>query len=182
MRRLALILVGLVALASATGCGTAAGTGAGNTPPAPAAAATSAAAVPVEDHRNVEDYSSMDTQYRQIQVGLNLPAGVTFPAHLPDTAGRYATEAGIVAAQNFWLCAWLWAYVDGTPTGQRAEAVHELPKYARMDAYTKALDASGRAAVDGTIQAVRKGSTNAVGSFARASCGGPFYGQSHRPP
>jgi hypothetical protein len=162
MRRRPLIVVPLLLLAAVAGCGTAASSpppGAANPPPAAAPSV---------------DYSTVDTQYRQIQVGLNLPPGVTFPAHLIQTGTGYESDAGRVAAQNFWFCAWLWAYLDG-----RSGAGQQVPKFTRMDAYTKALDARGRATVDAAVQGVAKHDKTAVTTFVKASCGGPFYGSSH---
>jgi hypothetical protein len=122
----------------------------------------------------VADYSIVDSQYRGIQPGLNLPPGVTFPAHLPGSAGVYRQDAGTVAAQNFWLCAWLLAYLAGNK-----DAAVQVPKYSRMDVYTKALDESGRSTVDGAIRGVTSGAKAPVTSFVAASCGGPFYAAAH---
>ena len=146
------------ALAVLSGCGTA----------APATDAAGPTAGPTTD------YSTVDSQYRGIQVGLNLPPGVTFPAHLPSAAGTYQANAGRVAAQNFWLCAWLRAYLTSD-----AGAAAQVPKYSRMDAYTEALDAQGRSAVDAAIRGVRSGTKAPVTAFVTTSCGGPFYGAAH---
>jgi hypothetical protein len=120
------------------------------------------------------DYSTVDSEYRGIQFGLNLPPGVTFPAHLPASGTTYQANAGRVAAQNFWFCAWLRAYLAGD-----AGAATQVPKYTRMDAYTKALDGSGRSTVDGVIRGVATGTKAPVTTFVNASCGGPFNGAAH---
>ncbi|MDT4989414.1 MAG: hypothetical protein QOI74_3508 [Micromonosporaceae bacterium] len=129
----------------------------------------------------VADYATVDDQYRQIQTGLSLPKGVSYPAHMPDSGGRYVTGAGTVTAQNYWFCAWLWTYLGEIPAarGQSRQAVQQLLKYPRMDAYTNGLDAKGRGSVDTAIQAAGQGTTPNVRTFARTSCGGPFYGQAH---
>ncbi|MDQ1646740.1 MAG: hypothetical protein QOJ50_2924 [Cryptosporangiaceae bacterium] len=127
----------------------------------------------------VADYATVDSQYHQIQTGLDLPKGVSYPAHMPGGGGRYVAGAGTVAAQNYWFCAWLWTYLEEIPAarGQSRQAVQELPKYAQMDAYTGGLDARGRGSVDAAIQAAQQGTTPDVRTFAQTSCGGPFYGQ-----
>lgn len=122
------------------------------------------------------DYAIADDQYHRIQVGLALPDGVSFPAHLPNTSEHYPANAGTVTAQNYWLCAWLGAYLTKK---QSRQALGHLPEYVRMDAYSKALDARGRSTVDTVIRDARKGSTKAVATFTRNSCGGPFYGHAH---
>lgn len=122
------------------------------------------------------DYTSADDQYRRIQIGLALPEGVTFPAHLPKTSDHYPPDAGTVTAQNYWLCAWLGAYLT---KNKSQRALGHLPEYVRMDAYAKALDARGRSTVDAVIRDAHKGSTKAVATFTRNTCGGPFYGQAH---
>jgi len=118
------------------------------------------------------DYSTVDSQYRGIQVGLNLPPGKTFPAHLPSSASAYPSNAGTVMAQNYWFCSWLRAWLAGT-----SGAADELPKYTRMDAYTKGLDDHGRATVDGALTAIHDKKRSSVTGFVNASCGGPFYSQ-----
>ena len=100
---------------------------------------------------------------------------------MPKTSDHYAPGSGVITAQNYWLCAWLWTYLDGAPSseGQSKEAVQQLPKYRRMDAYTKGLDAQGRNAVDVAIQGAHKGVKTTVIAFAQTTCGGPFYGRAH---
>jgi hypothetical protein len=51
--------------------------------------------------------------------------------------------------------------------------------YSRMDAYTKALDARGRQAVDNTVKAAQSGDRQTVTSFTQSTCAGPFFSQSH---
>jgi hypothetical protein len=149
MRRLLLPFVG--ALLALAGCGTVG-------PATDVAGPTTA-------------YSTVDSQYQAMQPGLNLPPGVTFPAHLPGSGDVHQANAGTVAAQNFWLCAWLRAYLAGD-----SGAAAQVPKYQRMDAYTKALDTSGRSTVDSAIHGVTSGTRAPVTAFVSASCGGPFYG------
>jgi hypothetical protein len=165
MRRWPHIVASLLVLGATAGCGTAASGptpgGGANQPPPPAAVPST-------------DYSTVDNQYRGIQFGLNLPPGVTFPAHLAQSGTGYESNAGTVAAQNFWFCAWLWAYLDG-----KSGAAQQVPKFVRMDAYTKALDDRGRAAIDTVVHGVAKGDKAPVTGFVKASCGGPFYGSSH---
>jgi hypothetical protein len=154
MRRVPFLLALSLAFALClAGCGTAPASGGANPGVQPMASATAAQPSGASPSAPVADYATADNQYRQIQVGLNLPKGVTFPDHMPKTSDRYATEAGIITAQNYWFCAWLGAYLSG----QSQEAIREVPKYTRMDAYTKALDSRGRAAVDVAIQGVQKG-------------------------
>jgi hypothetical protein len=170
MRRWAPLALSLLVLAA--GCGTAetpATTPGGGAVPG----ATTAAAGPATD------YATADALYRQMRPGLNLPPGVAFPEHLPQAGDRYQANTGLVTAQNYWLCAWLWRYLDSPPTAksQAQAAVTELAKYDRMDAYTKALDSHGRQAVDDAIKAAQSGSRSAVQTFTQSSCGGPFFGQ-----
>ena len=177
MRRWVPITLSLFVLA-AGGCGTA---------PAPAAGPTGSPSAVATTARSgattapVTGYAAADQQYRQLRTGLNLPPGVAFPEHLPNAGDRYQPDAGIVAAQNYWLCAWLWRYVDGASAGgsQSQAAIAELVKYSRMDAYTKALDNRGRQTVDGAITAAQHGARKSVEAFTRSTCGGPFYSQSH---
>jgi len=122
------------------------------------------------------DYRSADDQYRRMRTGLTLPRNIVFPGHLRETSARYPLDAGTVAAQNYWLCAWLQAYAAGK--NQRTRALAQLPKYLRMDAYTQALDAPGRSVIDTMIRDARAGRAKAAVAFTRASCGGPFYGRS----
>src|SRR5690349_5178821 len=131
MRRWAPIALSLLVFA-AGGCGTA------NTPPKPADAAPATTGP-------ATDYTAADALYRQMMPGLNLPPGVSFPAHLPESGGQYQANVGLVTAQNFWLCSWLWRYLD-TVTADAQAAVKNLVLYSRMDAYTKALDARGQQA------------------------------------
>ena len=172
MRRWAPIAVSLLVFGIA-GCGTADDS---TTPNGPApAAAGSAAGAPV---RPTTDYATADALYRQMMPGLNLPTGVTFPDHMPDSGGQYQSNAGLVTAQNFWLCAWVFNYLDsGATKPQTQAATGELVKYSAMDAYTKALDSRGRQAVDAAVKAAQAGNKASVQSFAQSSCGGPFYGK-----
>jgi hypothetical protein len=183
MRRWAPIALTVLALAAAS-CGT--GSTPATTPdgPAPGAAATAAAttgAASTGAAGPASDYAAADALYRQMRPGLNLPPGVTFPEHLPQAGDRYQPNAGLVTAQNYWLCAWLWSYLDSAPAAksQAQAAAVELVKYDRMDAYTKALDNGGRQSVDNAIRAAQSGSRQTVQSFAQTSCSGPFFGQSH---
>ncbi len=121
-------------------------------------------------------YAAADAQYRQLQKGLSLPRGVRFPAHLLRTSDQYPSDAGTVAAQNYWLCAWLRASLTAP---QHAKALRQLPNYVRMDAYTKALDPKGRTTVTTTLYAAAKGSTKPVAAFTKTTCGGPFYTQAN---
>ncbi len=172
MRRWAPIAVSLLVFGIA-GCGTEDNSAPGNGP-APAPAGTTAAA----PAGRTTDYAAADALYRQMMPGLNLPPGVTFPDHMPDAGSQYQPEAGLVTAQNFWLCAWVFNYLGSgsTKTGAQVAAT-ELAKYSVMDAYTKALDNRGRQAVDAAVKAARAGSRAPVQSFAQSSCGGPFYGK-----
>ena len=172
MRRWTPIAVSLLVLGIA-GCGTE-GNSRPTTGPAPAPAGTTAAA----PAGRTPDYAAADALYRQLMPGLNLPPGVTFPDHLPDAGSQYQPNAGLVAAQNFWLCAWVFNYLGSGSTGTQAQAATaELAKYSAMDAYTKALDDRGRQAVDAAVKAARAGNKAPVQSFAQSSCGGPFYGK-----
>ena len=94
-----------------------------------------------------------------------------------NAGNRYQPDSGPVTAQNYWLCAWLWRYLDSPPAArsQSRTAATELVKYQRMDAYTRTLDNRGRQAVDGAIVAAGHGVRTTVESFTKASCGGPFY-------
>src|SRR5215469_10705024 len=115
MRRWAPIALSLLALLATTACGTGA-----DSSPAPAlphgAAATGAPAGPTTG------YDTADAMYRQMFQGLNLPPGVTFPAHLPNAGNQYQANAGLVTAQNFWLCAWLWDFIDNSTAKNEAQA------------------------------------------------------------
>jgi hypothetical protein len=175
MRRWAPIALSLLVLAAA-GCGTSnapagspGGQPHGNTAPAPASTAPPT------------DYTAADALYRQMMPGLNLPPGVSFPAHLPQSGGQYQANAGLVTAQNFWLCSWLWRYLDTASTAKTdaQAAVKNLVLYNRMDAYTKALDARGRQAVDNAVRAAQSGARQTVTSFTQSTCAGPFFSQSH---
>jgi hypothetical protein len=160
----------------AAGCGT--GNATNPTPggPVPGGQAPNAATTTAGPST---DYAAADALYRQMRPGLNLPPGVAFPEHLPQASGEYQPDSGLVSAQNFWLCAWLWRYLDSPSTSktQAQTAVTELVKYDRMDAYTKALDNRGRQAVDDAIKAAQSGSRATVQTFVQSSCGGPFFGQ-----
>jgi hypothetical protein len=171
MRRWAPIALSLLVLTA--GCGTA-GTPAGNPAPGNTAAAPASTAP-------ATDYTTADALYRQMMPGLNLPPGVSFPAHLPDSGGRYQADAGLVTAQNFWLCSWLWRYLDTASTSKTdaQAAVKNLALYNRMDAYTKALDGHGQQAVDGAVRAAQSGDRQAVQTFTQSTCAGPFFSQSH---
>jgi hypothetical protein len=174
MRRWAPIALSLLALAA--GCGTA-----GTTTTSPAGAVPGAPTTSAAPAAPATDYAAADALYRQMRPGLNLPSGVTFPEHLPPAGDQYQANAGLVTAQNYWLCAWLWRYLDSASAAksQSQAAVAELVKYDRMDAYTKALDNRGRQAVDAAIKAAQSGSRQNVESFTQSSCGGPFFGQAH---
>jgi hypothetical protein len=163
MRRWAPIALSLLVLGPA-GCGT------GGTPPA-----TTAQAAPATD------YTTADALYRQMMPGLNLPPGVSFPAHLPESSGPYQANAGLVTAQDFWLCSWLWRYLDTASTAKAdaQAAVKNLLLYNRMDAYTKALDARGKQAVDNAVKSAQSGDRQTVTSFTQSTCAGPFFSQSH---
>ena len=174
MRRWAPIALSLLVLVTA-GCGTA------NTPPAPVNAASAPAST-----APATDYTAADALYRQMMPGLNLPPGVGFPAHMPESGGQYQANVGLVMAQDFWLCSWLWRYLDTAPTAktgaQTADAqaaVKNLLLYNRMDAYTKALDAGGQQAVDNAVKAAQTGDRQAVQTFTQSTCAGPFFSQSH---
>ena len=99
MRRWAPITLSLLALLAASGCGTGPDS---NTAPAPAPGATTGA-----PPAPTTGYDAADAMYRQMWQGLNLPGGVTFPAHLPTAGDRYQVNAGLVSAQNYWMCAWV---------------------------------------------------------------------------
>ena len=171
MRRLAPIAVSLLVFGVAA-CGTADNSA---TPDGPAPAAGTTAAAPAAP---TTDYAAADALYRQMMPGLNLPSGVTFPEHLPDAGGQYQPNAGLVTAQNFWLCAWVFNYLgSGSAKTQAQAATAELAKYSGMDAYTKALDNRGRQTVDDAVKAAQAGNKTIVQSFAQNSCGGPFYGK-----
>lgn len=170
MRRRAPIALSLLLLALSTGCAS----GASPVPKAPGAASAP------EQAALAADYSTVDNQYRQIRIGLVLPDGVNFPEHLRNTSAHYPLDAGTVTAQNYWLCAWLQAYLNGTPSARKPS--EQLPKYVRMDAYTKALDARGRSAVDTALRDARNGAKKTVAAFTQASCGGPFYGHARPNP
>lgn len=172
MRRWAPIALSLLALLATAGCGTGSDP---NTAPAPAPGATTAG-----PSAPTTGYDAADAMYRQMFQGLNLPAGVTFPAHLPNAGDQYQVNAGLVSAQNFWMCAWVWNYLDNASTKSKADAaITQLTKYDLMDAYTKALDQHGRQAVDAAVKSAKAGSRAQVQTFANATCSGPFYGQSH---
>jgi hypothetical protein len=171
MQRWAPIALSLLALLVTAGCGTGADS---NPAPAlpPGAAATGAPVGPTTG------YDTADAMYRQMFEGLNLPAGVNFPAHLPNASDQYQANAGLVTAQNFWLCAWLWDFIDNSTAKTKAQAAAgQLAKYDLMDAYTKALDDHGRQTVDAAIKAAKAGSKAPVQSFATTTCAGPFFGQ-----
>jgi hypothetical protein len=172
MRRWALTTMTVLALGTVAGCG--GGATDGNTAIAPETGrpVATGAAPPVAD------YTAADQQYRDLQHGLNMPTGVVFPPHLPEHTGPYTTSTGLITAQNYWFCAWLWSYVDSAANAGRSSAAgDQLAKYVRMDAYTKGLDASGRSTVDGVLQAARTGGRKRVTAFTQGSCGGPFYGR-----
>jgi hypothetical protein len=172
MRRWAPIALSLLALLATAGCGTGADSNPAPALPAGVAASTGAPSGPTTG------YDTADAMYRQMFQGLNLPTGVTFPAHLPNAGDQYQANAGLVTAQNFWLCAWLWDFIDNSGAKTKAQAAAtELAKYDLMDAYTKALDARGRASVDAAIKAAKADSKAAVQSFAQTTCAGPFFGQ-----
>jgi hypothetical protein len=124
-------------------------------------------------------YSTVDGEYQQAKSQLDLPAGVAFPGHLPNTAERYLPGSGANQAQNFWLCAWLRDFL-AAPAGDRArvdKAVGQLPRYSAMSAYTAGLRPEGRALVDAAIQGAQRGDRAPVASFVGNTCGGPFYSQ-----
>jgi hypothetical protein len=180
MRRWAPIALSLLVLTA--GCGTADTPAPAAPAPASAAAATGATTTGTA----TTDYTAADALYRQMMPGLNLPPGVSFPAHLPESDGRYQANLGLVTAQNFWLCSWLWRYLDTAPmarasvqTADAQAAVKNLLLYNRMDAYTKALDARGQQAVDHAVKAAQSGDRQTVTSFTQSTCAGPFFSQSH---
>ena len=170
MRRWAPIALSLLVLLVTAGCGTGADP---NTATARAPGATTGA-----PPAPTTGYDTADAMYRQMFQGLNLPDGVTFPAHLPNAGDQYQANAGLVTAQNFWMCAWLWDFIDNSTAKTKAQAAAaELAKYDLMDAYTKALDDHGRQTVDAAIKAAKAGSKAPVQSFATATCAGPFFVQ-----
>jgi hypothetical protein len=176
MRRWAPIAVSLLVLGIA-GCGTEGNSAPGNGP-APAPAGAVAGTTADAPAGRTTDYAAADALYRQMMPGLNLPSGITFPDHLPEAGSQYQPNAGLVTAQNFWLCAWLFNYLDsGASRTQAQAATAELAKYSAMDAYTKALNNGGRLAVDAAVKAAQAGNKATVQSFAQNSCGGPFFGK-----
>jgi len=163
--RLAAPLAGLLVLAAA-GC-TGAGGGTPATPPELSA-----------------PYSTVDGEYRQAKSQLDLPPGVAFPDHLPNTAEHYLPGSGANQAQNFWLCAWLRDFLDAPPadSARVRRAVSQLPRYTAMSAYTAGLRPEGRALVDTAIQAAQRGDRQPAGTFVQDTCGGPFYGRASAGP
>ena len=123
------------------------------------------------------NYTTVDGEYQQARSQLDLPAGVAFPDHLPNTAEHYLPGSGANQAQNFWLCAWLRDYLDAPPAdaARTRKAVGQLPRYTAMSAYTAGLRPEGRALVDAAIQGAQRGDKQAAGKFVESTCGGPFY-------
>jgi hypothetical protein len=119
----------------------------------------------------------VDGEYQQAKSQLDLPAGVAFPDHLPNTAEHYLPGSGANQAQNFWLCAWLRDYLSAPPgdAARVQRAVGQLPRYTAMSAYTAGLRPEGRALVDAAIQGAQRGDRKPVGTFVESTCGGPFY-------
>jgi hypothetical protein len=119
----------------------------------------------------------VDGEYQQTRSHLDLPAGVAFPDHLPNTAPRYVPGSGANQAEDFWLCAWLREFL-AAPAGDSARmqrALNQLPRYTTTTAYTAALGREGRALVDAAIHAAQRGDRKPVGTFVESTCGGPFY-------
>lgn len=139
------------------------------------------AATPPELSAN---YTTVDGEYQQAKSQLDLPAGTTFPDHLPNTAEHYLPGSGANQAQNFWLCAWLRDYLaaPAADAARARKAVDQLPRYTAMSAYTAGLRPEGRALVDGAIQGVQHGDRQAATKFVESTCGGPFYGRASAAP
>src|SRR2546430_940659 len=102
------------------------------------------AATPPELSAN---YTTVDGEYQQAKSQLDLPAGTTFPDHLPNTAEHYLPGSGANQAQNFWLCAWLRDYLDApaADAARARKAGDQLPRDTAMSAYTAGLRPGGRA-------------------------------------
>ena len=125
------------------------------------------------------NYSTVDGEYQQAKSQLDLPKGMAFPDHLPNTGDHYVPGSGTNQAQNFWLCAWLRDFLNA-PAGDTArtqQAVGQLPRYTAMSAYTAGLRPEGRAVVDAAIQGAQRGEKKQAGVFVESTCGGPFYSQ-----
>jgi hypothetical protein len=120
------------------------------------------------------NYTTVDGEYQQAKSQLDLPAGVAFPDHVPNTGDHYLPGSGANQAQNFWFCAWLRDYLDAKPD-QTQKAVSQLPRYTAMSAYTAGLRPEGRAIVDAAIQGAQHGDKVAAAKFVESTCGGPFY-------
>ena len=129
-------------------------------------------------------YGTVDGEYQQAKGQLDLPSGMAFPDHLPNTADHYLPGSGTTQAQNFWLCAWLRDYL-AAPPGDRARmdrAAGQLPRYTGMSAYTTGLRPEGRSLVDAAIAGARRGDRTPVATFVGNTCGGPFYSRAGTDP
>ena len=72
-----------------------------------------------------------------------------FPEHLAEPGKRYQPGAALVTAQNFWLCAWLWRYLDSPPAA-KSQAQAAVTEFQGDDFFTARIGGSENILARGT--------------------------------